>query len=66
MIQKVINECAEENKVTISTTIYFLGIPIYEYVLYSTNKELVEKFKVSNKPAKVKGYKQYENKSKTV
>lgn len=66
MIQKIINESAEENKVTISTTIYFLGIPIYEYVLYSTNKELVEKFKVSNKPAKVKGYKQYENKSKTI
>lgn len=66
MIQKVINECSEENKVIISTTIYFLGIPIYEYILYSTNKELVEKFKVSNKPTKVKGYKQYENKSKTI
>lgn len=66
MIQKVINEYAEENKVTISTTIYFLGIPIYEYIFYSTNKELLEKFKVNNKPAKVKGFKQYENKSKTI
>lgn len=57
MIQKSVCEYVDGDRGYYTVSIFFLGIPIYEYILCSTNKNMVEDLKPYKKITKVKGFK---------